>query len=265
MSWKTTSRRQTAGLPTLTGPAAKTAQTKAGTASAPVTIDQAGVAKTTGHETVLQARTDSGGVRNPSAVLAVRSKDANVPTGKRTMRFGKHNGPDVTFPLSRADATALANCDAVSPFTASNPRVLIHPDIMEPPTHPGDKGFWPELEKVLDIQTARQNGGTVEQLLGDRTPKLFEGYSLEQAADAVHTDLPTDWPTALLKQFLGEGAKFDSSCRPAPQPGRLREHDRHHDGRAQHGHDRGLAVGVRVQVARGPRPPRGGRVRGRAG
>jgi hypothetical protein len=181
--------------------------------SAAQTLDEAGLAKTTGRGTVRQAPTDQGRVRAPSSVLAVRASDV-APTAKKTIRFGKYDGPPVEFPLSAADAAALKSCDAVSPFLPTNPRVLVHPTDLDPPTHPGDEGYWADLEKVVDMQLARTAGGKVEDFLGNRVPKIFAGYSLAEAAESVHTDLPSKWPTALLEQFLKEGAKFDSSVVP---------------------------------------------------
>lgn len=153
------------------------------------------------------------GTREPSSILAIRS-GAPSAAMRETIRFAKHDGPSVSFPLNEAQAESLRESNAVSPFTPTNPRVLVHPTNLTPPTHPGDTGYFAELEKVVDAQLARREGGKVEDILGDRVPKLFAGYTLEQAADAVHKDLPTDWPTALLKQFLAEGARFDSSVVP---------------------------------------------------
>ena len=154
-----------------------------------------------------------GGMRQPSSILAVRAGGA-AKTTRETLRFGKHDGPSVSFPLTDDGAATLQRSNAVSPFTPSNPRVLVHPTDLTPPTHPGDPGYFAELEKVVDVQLARRAGCGVEAVLGDRVPKLFEGYSLEQAAAAVHKDLPTEWPTALLKQFLAEGARIDGTVVP---------------------------------------------------
>lgn len=167
-----------------------------------------------GQGLVPQAPNESGPVREPSAVVAVRGACKKKPVAKETIRFAKHDGPEVTFPLSSPNAAALKGSNAVSPFLPTNPRVLVQPEVLDPPTHPGDAGYWSELEKVVDIQIARAQGKTVADLLGDRTPKLFQGYSLDQAAEAVHRDLPADWPTALLEQLLTDGAKFDSSVVP---------------------------------------------------
>lgn len=151
--------------------------------------------------------------RQPSSILAVRA-GTGAAAVRETIRFAKHDGPSVTFPLTDAQADALKQSNAVSPFTPTNARVLVHPTNLAPPTHPGDPGYFGELEKVVDAQLARRAGGSVEDLLPGRVPKLFAGYTLEQAAEAVHKDLPSDWPTALLKQFLAEGARFDSQVVP---------------------------------------------------
>lgn len=166
-----------------------------------------------GFRGVRKAPEYAGAVKPPSPIVALRCGCGSV-TPKETLRFAKHSGPAVEFPLSKKDAQALVGSNAVSPFHPSNPRVLVDPTELAPPTHPGDPGYWSELEKVVDMQLARRSGGSVEQLLGDRTPKLFQGYSLKEAAEAVHTDLPTEWPTKLLQQFLAEGAKCDPKVVP---------------------------------------------------
>ncbi|MFZ9887553.1 MAG: hypothetical protein ACO3JL_08625 [Myxococcota bacterium] len=153
-------------------------------------------------------------VRGPSALVAVRLADAGNVRTKETLRFAKHNGPEVRFPLSAEDAEALRNSNAVSPFLPTNPRVLVAPTDLTTPTHPGDPGYFAELERIVDMQLVRRSGNDVTAVLGDRVPKLFAGYSLDKAAEAVHADLPSEWPSALLKQFLSEGAKFDKSVVP---------------------------------------------------
>jgi hypothetical protein len=179
----------------------------------PGVFDPGRIARVTGHDVPRQAPTEPGRVKGPCAVVGVRAGQGG-PIQKPTLRFNKYDGPAVAFPLTEAGAKTLSGSNAVSPFVATNPRVKVHPAAMPPPTHPGDPAYWPELEKVLDMQLARANGGSVEALLGDRTPKLFAGYTLEQAAEAVHADLPSDWPTALFKQLLKEGAKFDAKVVP---------------------------------------------------
>jgi hypothetical protein len=153
--------------------------------------------------------------RPPSSLLAIRAGAARPDAPSETLRFAKFAGPAVSFPLQADDAAALRHTDAVSPFLPADPRVLVHPADLVPPTHPGDPGYWDELEKVVDVQLARRRGGTAEDVLGEgRVPALFTGYTLEQAAAAVHTDLPSEWPSALLKQLLEEGARVDGALIP---------------------------------------------------
>lgn len=194
-------------------PPASTPQQTAG-AGKPVAADTQfeGTVRRTAERPLVAPNPEAVG--QPSSILAIRAQASAPPRIKETLRFAKYDGPPVQFPLSEADAAALASSNAVSPFLSSNPRVLVQPTDLTPPSHPGDPGYFAELEKVVDIQLARREGAGVEALLQDRVPKLFEGYSLEQAAVAVHKDLPSDWPTALLKQFLQEGARFDKSVVP---------------------------------------------------
>ncbi|MEQ9496047.1 MAG: hypothetical protein RIT81_04290 [Deltaproteobacteria bacterium] len=188
-----------------------TADAKRTTPAAPVHGESA-TAQVTGRDLARQAPTDraAGG---PSSIVAVRSGDT-APQKVKSIRFAKYDGPAVAYPLTAEGRATLKSCDADSPRVASDPEVRMHPTELTPPTHPGDKGYWAELEKVVDVQLKRLEGGQVEDVLGDRVPKLFEGYTLSEAAEAVHTDLPGDWPTALFRQFLSEGAKFDASVVP---------------------------------------------------
>lgn len=190
--------------PTATGGGASTARCSA---------TEADVFGRGGSPGVQKAPLYSGEAKAPSSIVALRCGCGSTPP-KASLRFAKHDGPAVEFPLSKAAAQALSKSNAVSPFHPSNPRVLVDPTRLPPPTHPGDEGYWAELERVVDMQLARRAGGCVEQVLGDRTPKLFQGYTLKQAAEAVHADLPTEWPTKLLQQFLTEGAKCDPSVVP---------------------------------------------------
>jgi hypothetical protein len=142
--------------------------------------------------------------------LRLDSAKSTNPAGD--FRFAKHSGPDITFPLTAEQATKLRNCNAVSPVVASDPQVLIKPEFLPKPTHPGDPGFWGEFEQIIDLQFARREGGQASDMLD--VPKVFEGYSMEQGSEAVRADFPNKWPTALAEQFLKEGAKVDASIIP---------------------------------------------------
>ena len=118
----------------------------------------------------------------------------------------------MTFPLTPDQALKLRNCNAVSPVLPSDPQVHVHADFLPKPTHPGDEGFWGEFEEIIDLQVARRAGGQASQMLD--VPKVFEGYSMDEAAQAVRADFPSKWPSALAEQFLSEGAKMDASIVP---------------------------------------------------
>jgi hypothetical protein len=151
----------------------------------------------------------SGGGVSP---IALRLDSSARPDKPKAFRFAKHSGPEITFPLTSGQAAKLRNCNAVSPVVPSDPQVLVQPDFLPKPTHPGDPGFWSEFEQVIDLQVARRGGGQVSDMLD--TPKVFEGYSMTQGAEAVRSDFPNKWPTTLAEQFLKEGAKVDASIVP---------------------------------------------------
>ncbi|MEO0814589.1 MAG: hypothetical protein AAFY60_17140, partial [Myxococcota bacterium] len=92
-------------------------------------------------------------------------------------------------------------------------RVVVAPEMFSMrPTHPGDPGFWREFEEIVDFQLARRKGGCASDHFD--TPKLFEGFSTEEAAQAVRADWPDHFPTELAKQFLSEGARVDPKIIP---------------------------------------------------
>lgn len=152
-------------------------------------------------------------VRDTGAAPVVRAA-AKVPHCNRIASFSKHNGPAVSFPLTAAGQRSLASSNAVSPTLKTEPQVVVpdFADLVELPTHVGDKGFWPEFEQIVDLQLARRQGGAASEHF--KTPKIFDGFSTEQAAQAVRADFPTKYPTELIQQFLAEGAKIDPSIIP---------------------------------------------------
>ncbi|MDP7039603.1 MAG: hypothetical protein QGI45_10630 [Myxococcota bacterium] len=129
-----------------------------------------------------------------------------------SIRFSKHSGPEINFPLDGAQSQQLRNSNAVSPFLPVDPRVCVQPDFLPKPTHPGDQGFWQEFEQIIDFQIARRNDADPGDFVD--LPKIFADFDIHQAAEAVRADFPTHWPTALTQQFLSEGAKIDPSIIP---------------------------------------------------
>lgn len=157
----------------------------------------------------------SGQAAGALSALAIRAGAVQAGHGcgeVKPLMFSKHNGPAVDFPLTAEGAQALQNSNAVSPFLATDPRVVVSPDFLPVPTNPGDPGFWDEFEQVVDLQHARRAGGDAARLMD--LPALFATASMDEAAAAVRADFPSKWPTALVEQFLGEGAKIDPSIIP---------------------------------------------------
>jgi len=85
------------------------------------------------------------------------------------------------------------------------------------PTHAPNPEFWPELEKVIDLQILRRSNGDA---LASATmpwfplPKLWRTFTMNEIADAVHADFPGYWHTKLMIQFLGGGFNVDNSIIP---------------------------------------------------
>ena len=126
-----------------------------------------------------------------------------------TFRFSKHSGPAINFPLTPDQADTLRNSNAVSPYVPSDNRVVVQPDFLPKPTHPEDPAFWPEFEQIIDMQVARRENAQASEMID--LPKVFAGFTLDEGAQAVRADFPTKWPSALVEQFLSEGAKMDPS------------------------------------------------------
>lgn len=170
-----------------------------------------------GFESVGGAGTSQATIQSPNVANAAHVTTAALGwcdgPAVEGPRFSKHNGPDVTFPLDEAGQASLEGSNAVSPILSDDPRVLVPPTFLNAPTTPGDPGFWDEFETVLDLQVRRNEGASADTEL--ELPKIFEGKDMAEAAEAVHADFPTDFPTALAKQFLAEGAKIDTDILPA--------------------------------------------------
>jgi len=145
-------------------------------------------------------------------VLTVADIKAIEEGFQEIFKFIKHDGPAVTFPLTAAQAEGLKNSNAVSPILVTDPLVIVKPDFLPTPTHPGDDGFWAEFEQVLDMQIDRHAGKSASTQMD--LPKIFKGISIAGAAEAVHTDFPSKWPTKLAEYLLADGAKIDGDIIP---------------------------------------------------
>lgn len=132
---------------------------------------------------------------------------------EKPFRFIKNNGPDVNFPLTADKLESLKNTNAVSPTLKTDSRVVLDPnDFVPRPTNPSDEGFWDEFEQVVDMQITRRSGALAASEMD--LPNIFSGMSMEEAAEAVHTDFPSKWPTELTKYLLADGAQMDSDIVP---------------------------------------------------
>lgn len=155
----------------------------------------------------------------PKGALSLLGMQIQALKEEPSLSFQKHNGPSIDFPLDAKELNALRTSNAVSPILPSDPRVVVTPDQMfeqmgiPKPTRPGDEGFWDEFEKILDLQIAREDKQLGPEQFFD-LPKIFEGFSMEEAAQAVRADFPSHFPSVLVQQFLQEGAKVDPNVIP---------------------------------------------------
>lgn len=76
------------------------------------------------------------------------------------------------------------------------------------PEHP----FWKELEEVVDAQLDRLGGVNPTAIM--TLPALWEGFNIEQVADAVHDEYPGYWQAELLKNLWAEGVSIDYEILP---------------------------------------------------
>jgi len=102
-----------------------------------------------------------------------------------------------------------------SPYVAGDAELLdsscqklLRKGVFKRPEELGSSSFSDEFVEVVNMQYARlDNSKDLSEYF--EVPALFHAFSLEDAAQAVKADFPSHWPTELVIQFLGEGAKMN--------------------------------------------------------
>lgn len=171
----------------------------------------------------IQGEKSIGNQTAPSATNSVSVLGLQIQSMQEdqvsSLTFAKHNGPPVDFPLDAQEVEALKTTNAVSPILTTDPRVVVTPEDMftemgiPEPTFPGDEGFWDEFEAIIDFQAKRKDSTVGPEQFFD-LPTIFEGKTMEEAAQAVRADFPSHFPSLLVQQFLQEGAKVDPEVIP---------------------------------------------------
>jgi len=135
------------------------------------------------------------------------------------LRFSKYSGGGpVEYPLNNDGALALRSSDAESPVLQTDSLVMVSPSWVGSATHPDDSEatslFWAEFEEVVDFQLTRRADPSLAADEYLTLPLIMQGFSLTDGADAVHSEFPNTWPTSLVKELLGAGARMDPTIVP---------------------------------------------------
>lgn len=81
----------------------------------------------------------------------------------------------------------------------------------EPP-RPGTPAFWDEFRKVMEVQIDRNNKKDVNEYF--TLPMVWEGFSMEDAADAVKKEYPGLWQQQVIEWAWGQGIEIDYKLIP---------------------------------------------------
>jgi membrane-associated phospholipid phosphatase len=161
--------------------------------------------------------------------------EGNTAQGGRDLnvRFNKIEFPDIPTPNfmplepndypMRGDIAESLKHDSLasSVVTANDPELyggvdaqnIINAIAGGPPSMPNQNRnhhFWDDFRHVVDVQQIRRDGGKL--LL--RLPKLWEGMSIVEVAEAVHDEYPGANQVELIQWLWQEGAQLDYNILP---------------------------------------------------
>merc|ERR550539_756068 len=111
---------------------------------------------------------------------------------------------------SDAVSTRLFNKRQVEGTTWENLLDWIYP--LPWPTQSEQGTFWAEFDQITQLQIARRRGDTAASKMA--LPQMFQTDTMEEAAAKGFADFPSQFPTDLTLQFLGEGVDFDENIIP---------------------------------------------------
>ncbi len=162
---------------------------------------------------------------NPPTVSPVEEGDLNI-------RFNKITYPDgepasLQLPLTMEDYPITAETGAILRTQSLADAVVLEDDFdmrgkdpsryvealglsptfpNEDPNHP----FWADLEEVVDYQIVRRENGTTPFTL----PMIWDGYDINDVADAVHNKYPGGHQATLLGWLYKNGLEVDYDVMP---------------------------------------------------
>ncbi|GAX28267.1 hypothetical protein FisN_27Hh082 [Fistulifera solaris] len=162
---------------------------------------------------------------NPPTASPVEEGDLNV-------RFNKITYPDgepaaLQLPLTMEDYPITAETGAILRTQSLADAVVLEDDfdmrgkdpsryvnaLGGPPTFPNEDPnhpFWDDLEEVVDYQIIRRENGTTPFTL----PMIWDGYDINDVADAVHNKYPGGHQATLLGWLYKDGLEVDYDVMP---------------------------------------------------
>lgn len=116
------------------------------------------------------------------------------------------------YPISDSLAKIMRKANFISVSTQSSPGVVFNLEklikFVKSFIHlPGDRNYWQELNYVLDLQKYRKQGKSADILMP--LPNHWKGYTLEDAAQAVHNEYPAQHQATYISELISSGVKID--------------------------------------------------------
>lgn len=120
---------------------------------------------------------------------------------------------DVKEILSQSKAVSLVLPDDYECAGADTEKILdaIGGFPSHPSSDPNDP-YWDQLRTVVEVQHLRRNGASTESVMP--LPDIWEGYNLDQVAEAVHDEFPGIYHVELLKAIIKAGLQVDYDVIP---------------------------------------------------
>mmetsp|Transcript_18752 Transcript_18752/g.27793 ORF Transcript_18752/g.27793 Transcript_18752/m.27793 type:complete len:506 (-) Transcript_18752:315-1832(-) len=118
------------------------------------------------------------------------------------------------FPISDKLAKIMRKANFISVTTQSSAGVVFDLEklmnFVKSFVHlPEDRRYWQELNYVIDLQKYRKQNKSADILMP--LPNHWKGYSLEDAAQAVHNEYPAQHQATYISELISSGVKIDKN------------------------------------------------------